>query len=244
MIEPVKVNLLGLARDLNLPPESVSAVVDLLNDDNPIPFIARYRKDLTGNMNEDQIRAIAARYAEQKTFAERKAAMLRILENKGLLTPDLEKKIRSARNSRRLTDLYTPYKQPKQSLAAAAREKGLQPLADAILSGEAADLTAAAAPYVNVEKGVATAEDALKCAGHIISEQYSSAAELRQKAREVFERTGKITSQKAEEKKPSEAKDPPSSEAPKAEAPSPETTPEETPAEAPSPETTPEETAA
>ena len=227
MIEPVKVNLIGLARDLNLPPESVEAVVNLLNDENPIPFIARFRKDLTGNMNEEQIRLIAARYADQKSFAERKAAMLRILESKGLLTPDLEKKIRSARNSRRLADVYSPYKQPKQSLAAAAREKGLQPLADAILSGDAADLQAAAAPYVNAEKEIAAADDALKFAGYIISEQFSLLPELRQTAREIFERTGKITSQKAEEKKPAEAQDVPPAETPKAEQAAPEENPEQ-----------------
>ena len=209
MIEPVTVNLLGLARDLNLPSESVAAVVDLLNEENPIPFIARYRKDATGNMNEDQIRAIAARYTEQKAFAERKAAMLRTLENKGQLTPDLEKKIRSARNSRRLTDLYTPYKQTKQSLAAAAREKGLQPLADAILSGEAAATAESAAAYVDPEKGVPSADDALKGAGHILSERFSTTPELRQKAREIFERTGKITSVRAEEKKPASSSEKP-----------------------------------
>ena len=247
MIEPVKVNLIGLARDLNLPPESVEAVVNLLNDENPIPFIARFRKDLTGNMNEEQIRLIAARYADQKSFAERKAAMLRILESKGLLTPDLEKKIRSARNSRRLADVYSPYKQPKQSLAAAAREKGLQPLADAILSGDAADLQAAAAPYVNAEKDIAAADDALKFAGYIISEQFSLLPEIRQTAREIFERTGKITSQKAEEKKPAEAQDVPPAETPKAESPAaeakaeqaaPEENPEQAaPAESPAAET-------
>lgn len=234
MIEPVTVNLVGLARDLNLPSESVAAVVDLLNGENPIPFIARYRKDVTGNMNEDQIRAIAARYTEQKLFAQRKAAMLRSLESSGRLNPEIEKKIRSARNARRLTDLYTPYKQPKQSLAAAAREKGLQPLADAILSGEAADLETAAAAYINAEKGVAAADEALRGAGHIISEGYSLAAELRQKAREIFERTGKISSQKTEEKKPAETP----AEEPKPQAASaaePEAS--ETPAEAPAAET-------
>ncbi|MBO7708545.1 MAG: helix-hairpin-helix domain-containing protein, partial [Thermoguttaceae bacterium] len=245
MIEPVKVNLIGLARDLNLPPESVEAVVNLLNDENPIPFIARFRKDLTGNMNEEQIRLIAARYADQKSFVERKAAMLRILESKGLLTPDLEKKIRSARNSRRLADVYSPYKQPKQSLAAAAREKGLQPLADAILSGDAADLQAAAAPYVNAEKEIAAADDALKFAGYIISEQFSLLPELRQTAREIFERTGKITSQKAEEKKPAEAQDVPPAETPKAESPAAEAKAEQAaPAESPAAETKTESPAA
>ncbi|MBR6480437.1 MAG: RNA-binding transcriptional accessory protein, partial [Thermoguttaceae bacterium] len=247
MIEPVTVNLVGLARDLNLPSESVAAVVDLLNGENPIPFIARYRKDVTGNMNEDQIRAIASRYTEQKLFAERKAAMLRSLENSGRLNPEIEKKIRSARNARRLTDLYTPYKQPKQSLAAAAREKGLQPLADAILSGEAADLEAAAAASLNAEKGVAAADEALRGAGHIISEGYSLAADLRQKAREIFERTGKITSQKAEEKKPAEEPKPqaaPAAAGPEAaEAPA-ETTAEAAPADTPEAAEAPAETTA
>ena len=198
MIEPVTVNFLGLARDLNLPPASVTAVVELLNDETPIPFIARFRKDATGNMNEDQIRAIAARYREQKLFTERKAAILRSLENAEKLTPELEKNIRSARTQRRLNDLYAPFKQPKQSLAAVARKKGLQPLADLILAGTEPDLQAAAARFVNPEAGVPSADEALSGAGHIISEQYSSSANLRQQARQIFERTGKIISQKLE----------------------------------------------
>ena len=198
MIEPVTVNFLGLARDLNLPPASVTAVVELLNDETPIPFIARFRKDATGNMNEEQIRAIAAKYREQKLFTERKAAILRSLENAEKLTPELEKNIRSARSPRRLNDLYAPFKQPKQSLAAAARKKGLQPLADLILAGTESDLQAAAARFVNPEAGVSSADEALSGAGHIISEQYSSSANLRQRAREIFERTGKIVSQKME----------------------------------------------
>lgn len=200
MIEPVTVNLIGLARDLNLPSESVSAVVELLAEGNPIPFVARYRKDATGNMNEEQIRAIDARYREQKLLAERKISIIRSLENTGSLTPDLEKKIRSARNSRRLTDLYLPYKQPKQSFASISREKGLQPLADEILAGTAGDLTERAAAFINPEKDLATAEDVLKGAGYIISEQYNVSPELRRLTREVYERTGKLISKKIEPK--------------------------------------------
>lgn len=206
MTEPVTINLRHIARDLNLPAEKVQATVDLIDDGFPVPFIARYRKDETGNLDEEQIRLIWEELAAQRTLAERKQVILKSIESLGKLTSELDKKIREAKSSKRLEDIYLPFKPKRQTLASAAREKGLEPLALEILNAEnmAVDLEKRAADFVDADKKVASVAEALLGAGHIISEIFSEKAELRQQVREIVQRTGLLCSKKVEPEQPKE----------------------------------------
>lgn len=198
MTEQPTISLSLLSRDLGLDPEQVETATRLLDEGNSIPFIARYRKDATGNLDEDHLRRIADRLKELRSLAERKQTILRSIESLGKLTPELEKKILDARMPRRLEDLYLPYKPKKQTLAAAAREKGLDVFALEILNADeaAADLTKRAADFVNEDKKVLSAAEALLGAGHVLSEMYGERVELRQRIREIFQRSGKLISKK------------------------------------------------
>ncbi|MBQ6829468.1 MAG: RNA-binding transcriptional accessory protein, partial [Thermoguttaceae bacterium] len=202
MTEPIIVNPVFLARELELPLDQVEATVALLEEGYPVPFIARYRKDQTKNLSEDGVAKVAAAYQKQRQLTDRKLSFLKTIESQGKLTPELEQKIREARTARRLDDLYLPFKSKRQTLAQAAREKGLEPLADAILNAadESADLNALAAPFVDAEKGVATVEEALKGAADIIAERFAETFEVRRRLRDKIQRTGKLVSKKIEKK--------------------------------------------
>lgn len=202
MTEPIIVSPEFLSRELNLPLAQVEATVALLEEGYPVPFIARYRKDQTKNLSEDGVEKVATAYEKQRRLNDRKTSFLKTIEAQGKLTPELEKKIREARTERRLEDLYLPFKSKRQTLAQAARDKGLEPLAQAILDAadETTDLNALAAPFVDAEKGVATAEDALKGAADVIAEMFAETFELRRKIREKIQRTGKLVSKKIEKK--------------------------------------------
>lgn len=206
MTEQPSVSLSILSRDLGLSPEQVEAAVALLDEGNSIPFIARYRKDATGNLDEDHLRQIFDRLKELRSLAERKQTILRSIESLGKLTPELKKKILEARSPRRLEDLYLPFKPKKQTLASAAREKGLDIFAREILDAEetAADLLKRAADFVSVDKNVSSAAEALLGAGHVISELYGERVELRQRIREIFQRSGKLVSKKIKPEQPAE----------------------------------------
>ncbi len=202
MTEPIIVSPEFLSRELNLPLAQVEATVALLEEGYPVPFIARYRKDQTKNLSEDGVEKVATAYEKQRRLNDRKTSFLKTIEAQGKLTPELEKKIREARTERRLEDLYLPFKSKRQTLAQAARDKGLEPLAQAILDAddESTDLNALAAPFVDAEKGVATVEDALKGAGDVVAEIFAETFELRRKIREKIHRTGKLVSKKIEKK--------------------------------------------
>jgi uncharacterized protein len=196
MAEPVTINLRHVARGLGIPSRQVQAVVELLDDGNTVPFITRYRKDQTGGLNEELIRQIQARLAKARLLAERKQTILRSIESQGKLTEDVEKQIRAAGTAKRLEDLYLPYKPKKQTLATTARTRGLDPLAQEILSAAptCANLDGRAADFVNPDRQVPTPADALLGAGHIIAEQISERADLRQRLREILQKTGRIVS--------------------------------------------------
>jgi len=197
MIEPVTIQLRPIARDLRISYRQVEAVVQLLEEGKTVPFIARYRKDQTGGLEEEQIRRIRTLFHQARLLAHRKETILRSLQLQGAWTAELDRKIRSATTSRRLEDLYLPYKPKKDGLATTARFRGLQPLAEEILQAapSCANLEARAADFVNPDKQVRTPADALLGAGHILAEMISEHAELRKKLREVFYRTGRICSQ-------------------------------------------------
>ena len=193
MADTANLNLRHEARTLGIPLRQIQTVAELLDEGNTIPFIARYRKDQTGGLDEVQLRKIQARLEKIAQLNERKQAILRSIESQGLLTDELREKIESASTSKRLEDIYLPYKPKKQTLAASARERGLEPLADAILAAaEAGNLEEIAAPFVSTEKGVNSVQDALAGAGHIIAERFSENIELRQALREILQRSGKI----------------------------------------------------
>ena len=194
MTDPVTINLRHVARGLSIPLRQVEAVVELLDEGNTVPFITRYRKDQTGGLDEEQIRQIQSRLTKMRMLAERKQTILRSIEAQGKLSEKLAKQILAASTTKRLEDLYLPFKPKKQTLATTARGRGLELLATEILSGGvgAADLDARAADFVNPDRQVPTAADALLGAGHILAEQLSESAELRQRLREILHRTGKI----------------------------------------------------
>ncbi|MBX3412535.1 MAG: helix-hairpin-helix domain-containing protein [Pirellulales bacterium] len=210
-IQP-SIDLVSIAQALRLSLPQVQAVIALLEAGNTVPFITRYRKDQTGGLDEEQIRDVQERYTQLKLLAERKQTILRSIEGQGKLTPELATAIAEATSTKRLEDLYLPYKPKKQTLATAARERGLELLANEILAADAAaaDLDRRAQDFIDPDKGMPTAADALLGAGHILAEQFSERAALRQKLREILHRTGQLVSTRVE----SEPAPPPSPEQP------------------------------
>lgn len=207
MASTTAIDLGQVSQSLGLAATRVQTVVDLLDAGNTVPFITRYRKDQTGGMDEEQVRQVQSRIIKLRLLAERKQTILRSIDSQGKLTPDLAAEIAAAETSRRLEDLYLPFKPKKQTLATIARDRGLEPLADEILkaSPTCADLDARAADFISIDRKVATAADALLGAGHILAEWFSERADLRGKLRNIFERTGKLVSTRAEAEPKSEA---------------------------------------
>lgn len=189
-----------IAQDLQIRKVQVESVVDLFNEGNTVPFITRYRKERTGGLDEDAIRQIQARLNFVKQLNERKQTILKSIEAKGKLTDELRREIQNAATVRRLEDLYLPFKPKKKSLAAAAKEKGLEPLALAIWhSDPAADNLAELLPaLVNPEKQLNTVDDVRTGAQHILAELINETAEVRAQARRVLWRTGGVGSTRNE----------------------------------------------
>src|SRR5208283_3264950 len=194
MASTVTIDLRHVARGLDFPLRQVQAVVELLDEGNTVPFITRYRKDQTGGLDEEQIREIQDRLAKMRLLADRKQTILRSIEAQGKLTEKLSKQILSATTTKRLEDLYLPYKPKKQTLATLARSRGLEELASEILEAAptANDLDARARDFANPDRQVPSSADALLGAGHILAEQFSERADLRQRLREILQKTGKI----------------------------------------------------
>jgi uncharacterized protein len=216
MASTLTIDLRQVGRGLDIPLRQVQAAVELLDEGNTVPFITRYRKDQTGGLDEEQIREIQGRLAKMRLLADRKQTILRSIESQGKLTEKLAKQILAATTTKRLEDLYLPYKPKKQTLATQARGRGLEPLAREIFEAAptCADLDARAADFVSVDRQVPTAADALLGAGHILAEQFSEQAELRGQLREVLLRTGMLVSSKllADAKSADEAEPKPMSE--------------------------------
>ena len=190
-----------LASELDKDPRHVENVVRLLDEGNTIPFIARYRKELHGAMDDTALRNLEERLQYLRNLAERREAVKRSIEEQGKLTEELSAAIDAARTLAEVEDLYRPYKQKRRTRATAAREKGLAPLAEVLFAQgpDCPDPAAEAAKYVDPEKGVETAEDALAGASDIIAETISDDAALRKTLRSLLEREGKICSQAAVE---------------------------------------------
>ncbi|MBI1903804.1 MAG: RNA-binding transcriptional accessory protein [Planctomycetia bacterium] len=201
------IDLRPLAAELHLDPEAVLAVVDLLDNGNTVPFITRYRKDQTGGLNEDVIRAVQARVEKLRLLAQRKQTILKSIESQQQLTPELAESIEKADSFRRLEDLYLPFKPKKQTLATIARERGLELLADEIQAAAAscANLDERAKDFANPDRQVPTAADALLGAGHIVAERFSERTDVRERLRAIIERTGRLVSAKVAPAEPAPA---------------------------------------
>lgn len=185
-----------VAKELGVRPGQVEATVRLLDEGNTIPFIARYRKEATGELDEEQLRAISERVLYLRNLEARKEEVIRLIAEQGALTEELEAKIRAATKLTEVEDLYRPYRPKRRTRATIAREKGLGPLADALLAQDpkSQDVAALAAGFVDPERGVETLEDALAGALDIVAEAISDDAEVRRIVREMTWATGVIVS--------------------------------------------------
>lgn len=172
---------------LNINSKQVSATLTLLEEGATVPFISRYRKEVTGSLDEVQIAAIRDLAQQLKELDKRREAILKSIAEQGKLTPELENKINAAETLTILEDIYLPYKQKRKTRASVAREKGLEPLALRILAQSRIDVESEASAYIDSEKGVGNVEDALAGARDIIAEMINEDAETRTKMRKYFE---------------------------------------------------------
>ncbi|MBE7054716.1 MAG: RNA-binding transcriptional accessory protein [Ruminococcaceae bacterium] len=184
-----------LCTELKTDEAKTQNVINLLDEGNTIPFIARYRKELTGNMDDQLIRSISDRLAALRAIEERKAEVIRLIDEQGKLTDEITTSVENAKTLTELEDIYRPYRPKRKTRASVAREKGLEPLAQLIIEQEfAGDIAVEATKYINEEKGVLTAEDAISGAQDIIAEDISDNADFRKNIRRLTYMNGVITS--------------------------------------------------
>jgi protein Tex len=188
-----------IAQELSLNLSQINNALELFAEGATIPFIARYRKERTDSLNEIHLRDISDRFTYLTELEARKATILESISSQGKLTEELQAKIESSLQKTELEDLYLPYKPKRRTRATIAREKGLEPLAEFIESlnqpkAQTADLAAEAAKYISEEKGVKTAEEALKGASDILAEAVAETAELRAYLRDFLMQTAVFTS--------------------------------------------------
>jgi uncharacterized protein len=186
-------HLKKIAGELKIKVEQVKATADLLADGATLPFIARYRKEATGSLNEVSITTIRDRLAQLQELDKRRESILKSLQERELLTDTLKKKITEAETQSVLEDLYLPYRPKRRTRATVARERGLEPLAEALFKQEGRmDPLAEAAAFVDPEKGVETVEDALSGARDIVAEWVNEDQEARAKLRVLYEEKGML----------------------------------------------------
>lgn len=183
-----------ISNELSITDRQVRTTVELLDEGATVPFISRYRKELTGSLDEVQITAIRDRIQQLRDLDKRRDTVLKSISDQGKLTPELELLIKAAENMSVLEDIYLPYKPKRKTRASVAREKGLQPLADLLLEQQVKDIEEQAALFVNEEAGVATLEDALAGARDIISETIAEDSEVRATTRKLFLEKGLFVS--------------------------------------------------
>ena len=172
-----------LAEELGQKQSYIENVVTLLDEGNTIPFIARYRKEMHGSMDDTTLRNLETRLNYLRNLQERKGEVLKSIENQGKLTDELSAAIEKATTLAEVEDLYRPYKQKRRTRATIAKEKGLEPLALEIFQQDGSDPAELAKQYVDPEKGVETLEDALAGASDIIAEMISDDADMRKALR-------------------------------------------------------------
>ena len=180
-----------LTEEFNLKPEHVHNVLTLLDEGNTIPFIARYRKEMTGAIDDQVLRNLNDRYEYLKNLEKRKEEVAKAITEQEKMTDEIQSAIDAAQTMTEVEDIYRPFKQKKKTRASVAIEKGLQPLADFILA-QAGDSYAEAEKYIDEEKKVSTVSDAIAGAKDIIAEIISDNAELRKKLRTLLENHGEM----------------------------------------------------
>ncbi len=187
-----------LAQELGQKQQYVENVVNLIDEGNTIPFIARYRKEMHGAMDDTTLRNLETRLTYLRNLQQRRDEVKKSIENQGKLTQELSEAIDAAATMTEVEDLYRPYKQKRRTRGSIAREKGLDPLAQAIFAQDGQDIQELAKDFINEEKGVATAEEAIAGALDIIAENLSDDADIRKALRELCSRRGSLVSKAAD----------------------------------------------
>lgn len=200
--------LLHIAQTLNLPMRGLVAVIELLDEGGTVPFIARYRKEATGNLDEVQIRDIEEKLAYFRELADRRATILSSIAEQGKLTDELKQRIEATIDKSELEDLYLPYKPKRRTKATIAREKRLEPLAQYLWAQQssAETLEILAPKFINAELGVTTVDEALEGARHIIAEWITEDATLRKALRQLMFEEGLVISRKTVDAKDDQEK--------------------------------------
>jgi len=191
-----------LVSEFKLKPFQVENAIKLIDEGNTIPFIARYRKEQTGEMSDEQLRDMFDRLSYLRNLEKRKEEVIRLIDEQGKLTDDLKADIEKSETMTEVEDLYRPYKQKKRTRATIAKEKGLEPLALLIFAQESTKLVdELATDFIDAEKGVETIEDAKKGAMDIIAEMISDVAEYRKTIRQLIYKVGLISSKASKDEK-------------------------------------------
>ena len=192
--------LLHIAQILNVPVKGLTACIELMNEGGTVPFIARYRKEATGNLDEVQIRAIEEKLAYFRELADRRATVLRTIEEQGKLTGELRARIEATLDRSELEVLYLPFKPKRRTKATIAREKGLEPLALYLWEQKPRELSLneLAATFIDAAKGVPGVSEALEGARHIVAEMISEQAEFRKALRQMMFSNGVVVSAKSD----------------------------------------------
>ena len=196
-----------IASELNIKTSQVENTIKLIDDGNTIPFIARYRKEVTGNLSDETLREFDERLTYLRNLEKRKEEITRLIDEQGKLTEELQQAIEKSEILSELEDIYRPYKQKKRTRATIAKEKGLEPLSNIIyLQSDKRDINEIAKEFINPEKGVETIEDALNGAKDIIAETVADNAEYRKKMKKLCNREAVVTikATKENEKSPYE----------------------------------------
>ncbi len=183
-----------IARETGINARSVASTAKLLAEGATVPFISRYRKEQTGSLDEVQIATIRDRMLQLAELDSRRTAIVKSLEERSLLTPELKKKVEAATTMSALEDVFAPFRPKRQTRATKARDRGLEPLADWIFANQSSDPAEEAAKFVDAEKEVPTAEDALAGARDIIAERVADDAALRGLARKRYEEESTVVS--------------------------------------------------
>lgn len=189
-----------LQEELNIKKTQVENTIKLIDEGNTIPFIARYRKELTGGLNDEVLRQFGERYTYLLNLESRKEQVLKSIEEQGKLTPELKKSIEEAMTATQVEDLYLPYRPKKRTRATIAKEKGLEPLAQAIMEQSNTDIETFAIQFVNEEKGVSDVKTALQGAQDILAEEISDRASFRGYIRNLTFKKGLIVTKAKDEK--------------------------------------------
>ncbi|MEN6532065.1 MAG: Tex family protein, partial [Bryobacteraceae bacterium] len=188
--------LLRMSEQISVPLNKIVPTIELFDEGATVPFIARYRKEVTGNLDEVQIRSIEEKLTYFRELEDRRATVLQSIGEQGKLTPELRARIEAVLEKNELEDLYLPYKPKRRTKASIAREKGLEPLADYLWNQTPGELPLMdlAATFISDEKGVATAAEALEGARHILAERINEDAEIRKHIRQMMMDNGRVVS--------------------------------------------------